>query len=99
QKNREMMEKVRAGQMDRTQIQAEREKLRKEATESMLKILTPGQATRFRQMQGAPFQADANVLGGNRLRPGGVLPGGNRPGGAGAGRPGGNRPGGGPARP
>ncbi|MFQ3587825.1 MAG: Spy/CpxP family protein refolding chaperone [Fimbriimonadaceae bacterium] len=99
QKNREMMEKVRAGQMDRTQIQAEREKLRKEATESMLKILTPEQATRFRQMQGAPFQADANVLGGNRLRPGGVLPGGNRPGGAGAGRPGGNRPGGGPARP
>lgn len=94
QKNREMMERARAGQLDRTQIRAEREKLQKEATESMLKILTAEQAARWRQMQGAPFQADPNIQAGNRFRPGTARAGGNRPGGAGAARPGGN-----PARP
>lgn len=92
QKNRELMQRVQAGQADRNQVQADRERLQREATEAMLKVLTAEQTSKWRQMQGAPFQADPNIRPrSNRLLPGGVQPGGNRPGR----NSGGNRPGGG----
>lgn len=59
-KMQDMMQQMRDGNLDRTQMQEAMQKMNQSIADEMIKVLTADQKTKFEAMKGKPFKADPN---------------------------------------